>query len=187
MARYRRYRRTIVRAPKKKWCSIIKEVEIAVQNATESANSVSDGVTLAENKSETTAPTPVIIKTGNFKFQGDFRIQYPSGSTVSPQNVITAHLYIIYVPEGFGPSFKGDLSFVKSHPEWILAWRVFDINQAPQTLGTAIDGGRIVMSSRLKRNLNTGDKIRSILIGDNFPPGVGIALNGMCQFWTCAN
>ena len=67
MARYyrRRYTRTIVRAPKKKWCSNILDINLRTDGAGVTnpvATLSSSFVNLAENKTEANSPTPFLFK-----------------------------------------------------------------------------------------------------------------------------
>lgn len=123
MARYyrRRYTRTIVRAPKKKWCSNMLPVDFNVNAINEGTQeqprwTLSSGTTLAENKTESTSPTPVVVKTGNFRAQFDL-----ATATVGLGSDMT--VYIIYCPEGVNPSGGFALKdFMMKHPEWVIAW-----------------------------------------------------------------
>ena len=184
---YRRRYRTIVRAPKKKWCSNMREIELPVTNTDTTVTSVSNYMMLAENKSEISAPTPIVVKTGNFKLQADFYINF-TGTSTSQQIAANAQLYIIYVPEGMTVNtYTAASNIVKNHPEWIMAWRYFDVKQGPINVNTLADGGKISMTSRLKRNLNSGDAIYAVLLVQSLPSLVNMSVRGMCQFWSCAN
>ena len=187
MARYyrRRYTRTIVRAPKKKWCSNILDINLNTTGTTTTVtppNYDSNYTTLVENKSETTSPTPVIIKTGNFKLQADLYFDgAASGSSV------VATLYIAYVPQGWSLTpTSSAASLVANHPEWIMAWRVLESGYVDGN-NSLVDSNRFTMSSRLKRNLNSGDSVAAIVIYDNLLAGAVGHIKGKCQFWTCAN
>lgn len=190
MARYyrRRYTRTIVRAPKKKWCSNILDVIMETPGAGVShpvATLSSSFMTLAENKTEANSPTPVVIKTGNVKFQAD--LHFAKGSTASTSAEPVATLYIVYVPQGWLiNTAQSASSLVANHPEWIMAWKVLE--SVYVTAVTSIDdSSRFTITSRLKRNLNSGDSVAAIVIYDNLPEGITGVIRGKCQFWTCAN
>lgn len=185
MARYRRYRRTIIRAPKKKWATNI--VDITSNGATyDSENTFHYATILAQNKSESTSPTPVIIKTGNFKAQFDLLIN------VSSSGMVAATAYIIFLPEGyFDPSITPDSPMwgrmIYNHPEWIMVWRQLDFGNA--NAAGSVDTSVVRMSSRMKRNLNSGDKIYFVILGTGQFAGTGNSthVNGSVQYWTCAN
>ena len=185
MARYYRRRyRTIIRAPKKKWCSNLKDINLqASVPSSGSTSTVHDQVLLAQNKSESTTPTPVVIKTGNFKLQAD---AHSIGVSVLGTNTIHATLYIMYVPEGMLPlTTTGMQLLIDNHPEWIMAWRVLE-GGLTSTSGD-YDSTRFTVSSRLKRNLNSGDSVYGIVIANDVNPNVTFIVRGKCQFWTCAN
>lgn len=184
MARYyrRRYTRTIARAPKKKWASCYKNISTDLEYG--GSGDFYAYKELAENSTESTSPTPVIVKTGNFKMQFDMYLNVGAAGTV------TARAYIFYVPEGYfsGTILSTTLSdIVTKHPEWIIAWRQLDFGNA--NASGSVDTSVVRMSSRLKRNLNSGDKIYFAVFGTGNFTGVASkgVLNGGCQFWTCAN
>ncbi len=166
--RYFRYypRRTVA---KKKWASNIV-------NGTVSSSGFS---LLAQNSSQTTSPTPVIVKCGNFKVQGDVMVQ-TSGSSSSARPVPLV-FYILFVPEGVGISD----SLVTTHPEWIMGWTVIDASIINSAQGSTTSGNRFSITTRLKRNLNSGDSIVAILQSRDSAATAQAAFT--CQFWTCAN
>lgn len=178
MVRYyrRRYTRTLVK-PKKKWASNIKDLSL------ESAQVASYGgiVELCKNSTQTALPTPVIVKAGNFKVQCDVVAAGTDG-------MVSLVAYILYLPEGVDPLLQQASavhqfiqSTVTNHPEWILAWRQIGYEAVQGT--KSVD--RVTFSSRLKRNLNSGDRI--VFAVDSDGSIHDLALKGKCQFWTCAN
>lgn len=142
---------------------------------------IAAGTTLAENKTETNSPTPVVVKTGNFKMQFDLIAQ---NINATPNMTV----YIMYCPEGVNPA--GGLAlrdFMLKHPEWVIAWRKIDLDFFSGSPGNS-QTNRITMSSRLKRNLNSGDKVNVYLFSTSGVVATsGVKLSGMCQFWSCAN
>lgn len=185
MARYRRYRRTIVRAPRKKWAS--NYVSVDSDTVTYGADGTfAYSKNLASNGTELIPPTPTVIKTGNFKSQFDLTINVAIGSIVSAQ------AFIVFIPEGY---FQGVspitttmwTNAVIKHPEWLMMWRQLDFG----AVGAAgsVDTSVVKMSSRLKRNLNSGDQIYFLILGHGEFAGVTQKANirGAVQFWTCAN
>lgn len=178
MARYYRKRYTRVVKPKKKWASNIKALSL------ESAEVASYGgiVELCKNSTQAALPTPVIVKAGNFKVQCDVVAGGSDGSLVSMV------AYVLYLPEGVDPLLQEShavhqfiQSTVTNHPEWILAWRQIGYDAVQGT--KSVD--RVTFSSRLKRNLNSGDRI--VFAVDSNGSIHDLALRGLCQFWTCAN
>lgn len=186
MARYYRKRSyTRVVRPKKKWATNI--VNLFNNDATFGT----DGTfiipkLIASNKKEDTAPSPVIIKTGNFKVQFDLTVN------VGAAGVVAATAYIIFIPEGYVTDTASVTAaqwstIIESHPEWLLLWRELDLSNA--NAAGSVDTSIIRASSRLKRNLNSGDKIYFVLLGSGDFTGVQTraSLRGACQYWTCAN
>lgn len=164
------YRRSRTAKPKRKWASHIK---------TWSGNSITTNpatVELVEN-STMNAPTPTIIKTGNFKVSLDMYATYNVAQTVN----LGCNAYILFVPQGV--SVSGTL--ITNHPEWILAAKSIGSTYATDTTKVSLE--TLNMSSRMKRNLNSGDKVVLYLqmIGDVVPNG--IMVNGLVRYWTCAN
>lgn len=173
MARYyrRRYTRTLVR-PKKKWAS-----NIITWN-----NSQVDTlfINIVANKAQTPAPTPTVIKTGNFKISCDLVLNGATG-THNP----TCTIFIIYVPEGWTQTYAAYVDLVEKHPEWILACKSSGGSiTTSQTGAYSVDS--INLSSRMKRNLNSGDSI-GLLIMSNITSSNAARITGVCRWWTCAN
>ena len=194
MPRYYRRRSTRIVRPKKKWASNMRSIyltPIADPNAPEVA--FSD--VLCANATEVDAggvvtPTPTIVKTGNFKVQCDCSV------IITHPGVVQAMMYVLYIPEGvFTPNnpaadYTTLGAIITRHPEWILSWRQFS-SDAMDTRGNL---ERVSFSSRLKRNLNSGDKVYVVLLVNvvqSLTPVVAKVQNvicrGMAQFWTCAN
>lgn len=187
MARYRRYRRTIIRAPKKKWCSNMIPIDLngssVNQGTTENPQwTVAVGSTLAVNKTETSSPTPVVVKTGNYKLQADVYVR-------DIGDVADLTLVIIYIPEGVAPLGAVAIKDVMvKHPEWVIAWRKLDVEIASQGTVLYNSTARVTVSSRLKRNLNSGDSVNMYLFTAVGASDNTVArMRGMCQFWSCAN
>lgn len=190
MGRYyrRRYTRTIVRAPKKKWCSNILDINLVTAGAgvTSPVATISSSyVPLAQNKTEANSPTPVVIKTGNFRLQADMQFIVSTSGGISTTPVAT--LYIVYAPQGWLLDTSQSASaLIANHPEWIMAWKVLETNYV-LTESRGSDSVRFTLTSRLKRNLNSGDTVAAVILYDNLATGVTGQIRGKCQFWTCAN
>ena len=182
MARYyrRRYTRTIVRAPKKKWATNI--IQLSGTPQFDGNNSFHYQFQLCSNKTETTSPSPVIIKTGNFKVQFDLTVN------VNAAGVVNARAFVCFVPQGVPTTTALDLqNITANHPEWILAWRQLDFGNA--NAAGSVDTSVVKFSSRLKRNLNSGDAVLFFILGGGDFTGITTraTIAGMAQFWTCAN
>ena len=181
---YRRRYRTIVRAPKKKWGSNLIAVDMSVVNPSGStADRGYHVITLAANKTETNAPTPVVIKTGNFKLQADYwTINQSTTLPTGPE----VKCFIVFVPQGMEPTnYASAAGLINNHPEWIMAWKVVDSGSV--NANTSVDFNKFSMSSRLKRNLNSGDSVMCLLLVEGISPQTTVSVKGLCQFWTCAN
>ena len=176
MARRYYRRRTITRAPRKKWASNIVTF-------TESMTNPFLTHVLVTNAAQTASPTPVIVKVGNFKCQLDASYMYET----SGANVLGMTAYIMYVPEGITVTTNAAAQdLIAKHPEWIMAWRQFNMDGI-QT-ATAAHVNSVTFSSRLKRNLNSGDSIQLFVV----PHVSGTvawsgAVTGTVQYWNCAN
>lgn len=171
---FRYYPRT--RVAKKKWATNYKTIECS-----NNSSAIYKYEVLCENKAQSGTPTPVILKAGNFKIQGDCSVSNPSPSTLG---ILYLRVFVLYVPEGWALTNLG--AIVTDHPEWIMAWSAVDlpVTSAAQTSG----GNKFSLSSRLKRNLNSGDKIvfyidPTVTSSDN----AVIHVLGAAQYWTCAN
>lgn len=126
-------------------------------------------VTLAQNSVNQggTAPIATIVKVKNFKVVVD--VVSVTTSNGSPSSTFA----IMYLPQGY----TADINLMTAHPEWIMAWRSIDL----QTTNT------VQVSSRLTRNLNSGDSI-IFFITRNFTgaaPVFGLSLQ--VSFVTCNN
>lgn len=181
MARYYRRRYTRVVAPKKKWCSNLKSlVGVAVEYQNPSEFSVIKDLVI--NNSDGATPTPVVVKTGNFKAQIDMTIN------VGATGTIEAAIFIMFVPQGMTlTNYTNINNYITCHPEWILAWRQLDFGNA--NAQGSVDTTVVRFGSRLKKNLNSGDRICLFVLGSGNFTGVQTngVLNGRIQYWTCAN
>lgn len=179
----RRYyrRRTVVVRPKKKWAS-----NISIKNFTINSENPQPCVTLASNAVQSGTPTPVIVKAGNFKVNADIVFTGSSSGTYNLPLQLMA--VVIYVPESItipNNTYLGSL--VQTHPEYIMAWKQFDVDMYSAT--NASQARQVVVSSRMKRNLNSGD---SIVFGVLNTEATGTTLTNLhvaitVQYWTCAN
>nr|WCR62157.1 MAG: capsid protein [Smacoviridae sp.] len=169
MAR-RYYRRTRVVRPKKKWASNMKQGTL---------NATTPIAILVENSLQGSSPTPVVVKAGNFKIQGDLTVYISAAAA----QVARMTLLVFWLPEGLTADSDAAGAIVSNHPEWILAWKQLD------TVGSTSQGNLAAsgfsFSSRLKRNLNSGDKICIAFLNDTSAAQPTIKYT--CQYWTCAN
>lgn len=190
----RYYRRTRVIRPKKKWASNIGDFQVAGSNsetATTGTMLAADYI-VARNNAQYANPTPVIVKAGNVKVQGTctFSVNSTAGATVQ------VNAYVIYKPEGvdwhgtaseLNPALA--LSFANTHPEWIMGCKA--ITTQTLSAGGVSEPVRFSFSSRLKRNLNSGDRIMMLYVAKTLGEGENslnvLMVSGIVQYWTCAN
>lgn len=157
MARRRYYYRRTVR-PKQKWA--INNVDVRINVTTTNVNILGSSnaifyqiVATNGNRVQTgqgeaaisVISSAQILKTGRFKLKACI----PSVSSDIGYTV-----FIAYVPEGYNltTGSTSDQVIFYQHPEWIIGWTRKDY----QTNGQS---NEISITSRLKRNLNTGDNI----------------------------
>ena len=187
----RRYYRSRVRyiRPKKKWATNIKRGEVTRTFESTTGVLVEE---LVSNSTQSNTPTPVIVKTGNFKVSLDASLMTTSDVDFQGPNSFTA--YVVFVPQGVFPPLLTTIApstvngLLNDHPEYIMAWRKLDTNAVSSN--RLLESSQVTFSSRLKRNLNSGDRVCLVLVSE-----VGYALgtspNLMCsyvaQYWTCAN
>ncbi|AXV43455.1 putative capsid protein [Porcine serum associated circular DNA virus 1] len=141
MPRYYKYRRSYVKKvyPRKRWCSNLKSGTLVLTLPTTgtSANGTYD---VCSNSANGAVPNPVIVKFGRFKIKGDVR--YSSSIAGS---ITSGMLYVVFVPEGNVLNYD----LIQYHPEYILGWTYLSMDS----------GNSFTITSPLKRNLNSGDKI----------------------------
>lgn len=126
----------------------------------------------------TTVPVSTIIKVKNFKIVFDI-------TAIGNGNVRNFFVSLLYVPQGFTVSADTALQ----HPEWLLSWRTIDCTPTNGTTG-AIQLQNVQMSSRLARNLNSGDTIQLFMQARNDSAettSTRIDLSFYCSFVTCNN
>lgn len=99
-----------------------------------------------------------ILKAGRIRFKGVISSSMSAGQS--------ALVFIAYLPELITGSFS-DLNYASigttvfySHPEWVMAWTRVDYTNAAQK-------NEVSLYTRLKRNLNPGDRIALIVTNIN--------------------
>ncbi len=135
--RYRRFYRKIY--PRKRWASNLRSATLVLTIPTTdtSANATYD---VCVNSPTLTTPNPVIIKFGRFKIKGDVRFSNSLAGSIT-----SGMLYAVFVPEGNVLNYE----LISAHPEYILGWTYLSMDS----------GNSFSITSSLKRNLNSGDKI----------------------------
>lgn len=159
--RYYRSRRTI---PKQKWSINLTNVTSATPAVGGSEFSVSQ-YALINNPSRTDTSgtanfaSAAILKVGRFRFKGVLSSAMSVG-----QSCIVALMYLpelITASQGATATTNIGTTAFYCHPEWILAWTRVDYTNAAQR-------NEVSLYSRLKRNLNPGDKIALVVMNINY-------------------
>lgn len=135
---------------------------------------------LVENSTQNTTPTPIILKVGNIKLQGDVVVANTTSTLVPSVSIV---VMVFYLPEGLALDGSTAGTVANQHPEWILAWKMVDTGRIEQN--GAISTPSFSVSSRLKRNLNSGDKICIGFMTDS--SNINAIIKYTAQYWTCAN
>ena len=198
MPRVARRARTYVR-PKKRWQMSIYNMPIDDTQSDEyhkshvDVTATNSGILIhriTQNAAATATPTPAVVKTGNV--QCKLFINCNPSNTNSTKIQYMVRCYVMYVPEGVIPG----MNWPTQHPEYIMAkglkcaqsyWRAFygENNQLQQTDNTAIIN--MQFSSRLKRNLNTGDSLYLIALWEPIAVNCTYKVQGEVQYFACYN
>lgn len=182
----RRYYRSRRVYPKPKWAICTNQMSFSVTAATATSFTVSSS-TIISNPSRNDASggsvntASQILKAGRVKFKGVI---------LTGMSAYQSALFsIMYIPEGINPSsVTTPLSSLGSsifytHPEWIMGWTRIDYTNAAQK-------NEVSITSRLKRNLNPGDKIMLIVYNfNNASSGSAqtIDITGTCSYCVRSN
>lgn len=158
--------RYVRKAPKKKWAPYLNSYTITDQQDQNNVVSVNRNTTvgflqLIDNSNQLSTPTPTVTKVGNFKVHADAYYKVASEVTVATQ------VYIVFVPElWLDPGFTTAQKAIKmsqiptSHPEWILTMGPLQSETSYSGSGTILlNTTSKSFSSRMKRNLQSGDSI----------------------------
>lgn len=164
---YRRYRRTY---PKQKWqLTLVNPERISLTTGPYPASSfyaihktICQTVVPTDSSAHSVVSSNNIVKVGNFKVKGTFNVSGGTG-----YNNLSMIIYVIFVPQGIIPDntevSNSNLatSIFYSHPEWVLGWTRVDLDDSGSNDNFSI-------TSRLKRNLNSGDSVQfGVLIMNN--------------------
>lgn len=135
---YKPYRRNYY-SNKKKWAPLMRDIPLT--NYSIPANAT-DGsyITIVDNSTEASTPTPTIIKCKNLKVSLDVAFD----ATVLNNGFVC----IIYCPQGITPV----AGMAILHPEWVMAWR-----NIPNDVSASHHN--VMLQTSLSRNLNSGDRI----------------------------
>lgn len=154
----------------KKWSPVLVELNPDPQ-AIPANSSHYATLTICENsQNTTTAPTATVIKVGNVKIS--FECESASNRAVVASGV----MFIMFVPQGLTPA----ADYPTQHPEYIMTWRSFNPAGAVSA---------VTIQSRLKRNLNSGDRIIILykVRNDDSNSTLTIAIRATATYVCCAN
>ena len=138
-------------------------------------------IQLIENPTQDNGVSTSIVKVKNVKVQ----LSTTGVTDASGLSIYSMQVAILFAPEGFTPN----IDMMERHPEWIMAYKLLTID-ASSTIPINFS-----ISSRLARNLNSGDAIYLVSIirrasaetATQAQTGLIIPCFYTVQFWTCVN
>lgn len=152
----------------KKWSPVLVPLATNVTVPNNNTDYVFMAHDICANSANTNlAPTATVIKMGNIKASFDM---YKNANFLG-----LAEVYIMFRPQGMAV----DASYCVNHPEYIMAWRTFDVIN---------DNQSITIQSRLKRNLNSGDSVIIYVRYRSSSAAAGVLnIVGIASYVCCAN
>lgn len=168
MARYRRYTKTIVKAPRKKWN--LGHLFFAPQPTAYSVANC-DIATIVHNNVDNTNPTPTVIKSKRIRVYGCLTVQSRVEQQTDPQPVSWSS-YVVYIPQIVyasipNSSVNATYDFIRGmlddHPEWVMSKKNLNVTWNGGTPQESQSYKWSQSTGKLKRNLKSGDKIVWIL------------------------
>lgn len=175
----RKHTRVYKRA-KTRWAPHLEAFTITGTNGN-AGSSIAVAKQLAISSADNAVPTPGIIKTGRYKLEYELMLDlstWAAGVRIPTDFMFS--IYTIYVPQGWpitvGATAADNVSrfnqfttLIQSHPEWILGYKTISVPEEWYRGDAGIayghfTSGRQVLSSKLKRNLNSGDSVFCVLL-----------------------
>nr|ANB82425.1 capsid protein [Porcine serum-associated circular virus] len=177
MARYYKYKRYYQKVyPRKRWASNIGNLTTRIAFSQGQTSSVGSTV-ICSNSAQTATPTPVLLKFGRCKCKIDLQ---PVSIPTSSANSLSLVAYLTFVPQGVNMN-ESQVSYnlIKNHPEYVMGWQQISLDST----------GSMSLTSKLKRNLNSGDGIYIIFVAgvnNEHPPQASIiyGISATYQFYT---
>lgn len=176
MPRYRRYTKTIIKAPKKRWNKgIVSMYPGASENGwIQTAHYHNQIYGICANKADNTIPTPGILKVKHIKVYGQMAIYNPSELVdLAPGIPVLVEVIIMYLPQVTFENASGAVddsarnnyieTIITDHPEWIMNRRTL---KGDVILGLESNTFPIYFSmgsGQLQRNLSSGDRLACIV------------------------
>lgn len=121
---------------------------------------------IAANAAATAVPSPGIIKVKNVKFQAQLWSSDDGGYL---RGGLCA---IMFIPEGYTLSVDS----ITQHPEWVMGWKTFRLNDSASSVSFPTQTS-VSFSSKLARNLKSGDKVVFIVQMSNASPSITPSLS----------
>lgn len=175
MPRYRRYTKTIIKAPKKPWNPGYTFANYDIQTMSGVNNGAAS--TIVQNTADNTAPTPAVIQAKHVKVMGTIVLQ-GAVDQAGPATPVYVTSYIIYVPQIVYSQMQSHsshpenlynwlLEIVRSHPEWVMTTKNVNVKFQGGLPGEH-DVTKFTQSSgKMKRNLKSGDRLMHFILFKN--------------------
>lgn len=178
----RRYysRRTRIIRPKVKWSPHMETVQDTLAVPANAAYAYYPHVICA-NASDSHLPSVPVVQVTRINFQGHIAQNQASGEW---------YLYFIYVPEGVDSTlstWSAYQAYINAHPEYIMA-RTISTSDYSGTGGNTTT--TIRLSTRMKRNLNSGDQVIALFVWNNLFPvnsSLNLPIQGQISYYTKVN
>lgn len=153
----------------KKWSPVLVEIAPTAHAVSATSTLFQAADICANSNATSTAPTATVIKVGNVK------VSFESESTSNAATPMSGLMFIMFVPQGLTPT----TDYPSQHPEYIMAWRAF------QPTGST---SAVTIQSRLKRNLNSGDKVVLFYkLRNDSSATINVAIRATITYVCCAN
>ena len=195
---YRKYTKTIVKAPKKNWnCgNITANYDVLTFNAANNATAS----TIVSNDADNANPSPTVIKTKHIKVFGTVCLA-GNATESGPATPVQVMSYIVYVPQivysqistagtqSVNALYQACLSLTLDHPEWVMSMKNVNVKYQGGLPGEHDVTKFTQTTGKMKRNLRSGDKIMHFLVLKNLTQTANY--NRSCFFTysynTCTN
>lgn len=133
------------------------------------------------NASDSHLPSVPVVQVTRISFQGH------AASNIAS---VEWYLYFIYIPEGVDTllsTWAAWQTYINNHPEYIMA-RTISTSDYAGTGGNTTTSIRL--STRMKRNLNSGDQVVALFVWSNlFPTNstLNLPIQGQISYYTKVN
>lgn len=197
MPRYRRYRKAIITKPR------YSSHAVTFQNQEDTFSQVQNRYIafydFVRNTPDTQHPAPPKIKVKRVTVEGVFGVYDPAVQTYSPGLLLVAEAIVMYIPQIVIASIpSGEVTenretffvqLVADHPEWIMGRKYIPIDFI-SGVPSIRKATPFKFSTRLSRNLNSGDSVMLIMAVTSHGSSTGvyqIAYEGRITYFTRDN